>query len=385
MTWLRLRWQSGAGLAGMLQAFVFADQLLSSPVGGQPLSQWLASQGLLVSADPDVTGVTLTVVGASHEMGRVISTLPGIWATVEPPPDHLTTSIEDVLAWWAWTRQDADDMADVLGGLATHTPARQWSRTFAELKAAAADPETARSVVEQAAATVHLSQTPTSAIIVGAAPGQEATDALRDWLPQGRPMSPSAPAEVLTSETVRLPVVSQRSTLLRLAWRVPPRRHPDYASLAVAARHVGGHYHAVLAGLFRHERRWSYSPWALLRSGVEHGLLQVSVRVPTVHVEEAVQIASGALQELRLSGDEVRAAQQHVRMETKRLWSAGRSAAGLVGYWNDLGLDPHKEGQRWLHAIEAVDAAAVADAADRWVNQRPHLVAQLSPATEATP
>jgi predicted Zn-dependent peptidase len=365
LMWLRMRLRVfGDAVERLTLGRVLAEALPAVPVSGTPLHRRLALLGAVASVEADGHGVVVRVVA---EPGRLAETVKAISTALHDPlPAALVAEARDRSATaWRWERDDSEALADLLADLALHTPPSRWSGLHDSLLAAMADGAHSLS----SPATVGTF----SAAYVG--PVGE-TAVLRGF---------SSVAILSTRDTSAashghwdLDVVSDGSALIRLGWQAPRRDHEDFAALAVAARVVGGHHHSWLTREFRVERGWAYSPWTLLRSGPDHGLWQVSLRVPLANLEEAATHIRTLVGSCRPTQDEHSAAVAHARTEILRLWSTGDTAASLLGYWQDIGLDPREEKPRWLAALSAATRDNVADAASRWLDTEPHIAVLLS-------
>ncbi|WP_091075063.1 insulinase family protein [Micromonospora nigra] len=155
-------------------------------------------------------------------------------------------------------------------------------------------------------------------------------------------------------------------------------RHPDFPALAVAARILGGHHRSRLMRALREEQGWSYSPWAMLRSAREHGLWQVSVRVPAGRVQEAAARIVDLVTGCAPSPAERLSAVAHTVAEQRTLWSSGESRLTLSGYWRDLGLRPESERQERPRRLGDVSAARLDDVVRRHLSRSPDLTMVLS-------
>lgn len=368
LAWLRLR-LGVAGNAAERAALgrVLAEALPTVPSYGTALHHRLARLGATVSAEADGHGVVVQVVA---EASRIAETVDAVSSALNAPlPSALLAEARDrsAAAWW-WERKDSEALADLLADLALHTPPSQWSGLLDALLTAMAD---GPQPVSSPASSGTL-----SAAYVGPQDGVAPLQGLSSRL--SSPGATSAPDNSpVAGGHWDLDVVSDGSALIRLGWRAPRRDHQDFAALAVAARVVGGHHHSWLTREFRVERGWAYSPWALLRSGPDHGLWQVSLRVPHAHVEEAAARARALVRSCSATEAEHAAAVAHARTEILRLWSAGDTAVSLLGYWQDLGLDPREEKDRWLTALSATTRDSVADATSRWLATEPHIAVVL--------
>ncbi|MER6712267.1 insulinase family protein [Streptomyces sp. NPDC000877] len=364
LAWLRVRLRVEADAAGRVAlGRVLAEALPTAPAGGTPLHRRLALLGAVASVEADGHGV---VAHVAAEPGRFAETVEAVTSALHAPlPAGLLAEARAAsAAAWRWERDDSEATADLLADLALHTPPSQWSGLHDALLAAMAD------------RTPSLSRPASAGTLSAAYVGPHHGAALLHGL-SSRGAEPAPDTSPVSRGHWDLDVVSDGSALIRLGWRAPRRDHEDFAALAVAARVVGGHHHAWLTREFRTERRWAYSPWALLRSGPGHGLWQVSLRVPHGHVEEAAARVRALVRSCRPTEAEHHAAVAHARTEILRLWSAGETAVSLLGYWQDLGLDPHEERTRWLTALSATTRDTVADAASRWLDTEPHITAVL--------
>ena len=357
LTWLRLRLGvTGTGAAEVLaHARVRAELLPLTPVAGLPLHRLLATWGALLSVSADGHGVVAQVVTDPDRARDVLDALTTALAT--PAPADLVRHARDQAALaWRWERDDSEALADLIADLALHTPPSSWPGIHDDLVSAMAadDPgdwsgDVSVAHVGPADESIALPK-PTTSVLNGQST-RESAERARWWLD----------------------VVSDGSALVRMGWQAPRRDHPDFAALAIAARVVGGHHRSRLTREFRNDRGWSYSPWALLRAGRGHGVWQVSVRVPERHVTETVDRVRELVGGYAHDPAEHGAAVAHAATEIRRLFSSGESAASLLGYWQDLGLDVAVEKDRWLAALAATTPGDVEAAARRWLAGAPRL------------
>jgi hypothetical protein len=347
---------------------ILAEALPGLPVDGAPLHRRLALLGSVVSVEADGYGVVAHGVADS---GRIAPTLKAVSSALHAPlPAGLLIEARDrAEASWKWERNDSEALADLLTDLALHTPPAQWSGLAGTLTAAMTD-ETRTWSTPAAAGTL--------SVTFAGPRGADNGTLLNGLSSQPESTAPvgQAPAPVSRGHW-NLDVVGDGSVLIRLGWHAPRRDHEDFAALAIAARVIGGHHHAWLTREFRTERGWAHAPWALLRSGPDHGLWQVSVRVPRAHTEEAISRARTLIRTCRPTPEEHRSAVAHARTEILHLYSAGDTQVSLLGYWQDLGLNPLREKERWLTALSATTLDDVSRAVSRWLDTEPHLTVTL--------
>ncbi|MFG1796488.1 insulinase family protein [Nocardia sp. NPDC049149] len=364
LAWLRVRVRvTGAAADRIVLGRLLTEALPTVPASESPLHRRLALFGAVASVESDGYGMVVQVVA---ESGQLTATVEAISSALHNPiPSALVTDAWDRSATtWQWQRKDSEELADLLADLALHTPPSQWSGLYDALLASM---ECGARTLASAASVGSL-----STVYVG--PHDET--ALPQWFTPSDVQSVHDASPVSRGQWA-IDVVSDSSALIRLGWQAPRRDHADFAALAVAAHVVGGHHRSWLTREFRTERGWAYSPWALLRSGPDHGLWQVSLRVPRAYVEEAVARIQAIVRSCRPTQEEHDTAVAHARTEILRLWSAGDTAASLLGYWQDLGLEPHDEKTRWLTALSTTTRDTVADVAIRWLDTEPHVAVVL--------
>ncbi|MFJ6672846.1 insulinase family protein [Actinosynnema sp. NPDC091369] len=362
LTWLRLRLRvKGPTAARVLAgARVRAELLPVTPVAGLPLHRLLATWGALLSVSADGHGVVAHVVTDTDRAQDVVDALAAARSALAPA-ELVEHAREQAALAWRWERDDSEALADLLADLALHTPPSSWPDLHDDLVDAMAADDPGEWSGEVTIAHV-------------GPPGGSIS------LPEPVAQDRNGQSTVESAEPARwrLDVVSDGSALVRMAWRTPRRDHPDFAALAVAARVVGGHHRSRLTREFRNDRGWSYSPWALARAGRDHGWWQVSVRVPERHVAETVDRVRELVGGHAPDPAEHGAAVAHAATEIRRLWSSGESAASLLGYWQDLGLDVAAEKDRWLSALAATTPEDVTAAARRWLSGPPQLEVVLA-------
>jgi hypothetical protein len=358
LAWLRVRLQVAGKSAGAVLAHgqLWAELLPQVVVGGAPLHRALALRGALLSAQADGQGAVAHVVTDHGRLAEVIEVLD---QAVRAPAgtDVVSAARERTALMWRWASEDSEALADLTADVALHSSS--WAGVHDDLVAA---------MIHEASAGAPPTLDDLRVAYVG--PAVE-SDALTRLSRRERPPQVNATGD--DAARLRLNVVSDGSVLIRLCWRVPPRGTRDFAALAIAARVIGGHHHSQLTQEFRVKRRWSYSPWAMLRSARGQGMWQVSVRVPAEHVDEALPTVCGMVNNYQSEEREHAAAVAHTATETRRLWSSGDSAATLLGYWQDLDLDPAAEQDRWLSALATTTPADVTAAVHRWLACPPQL------------
>ncbi|WP_433320043.1 M16 family metallopeptidase [Micromonospora chersina] len=369
LTWLRLRLQVGGRTAAerLAGAHMLRAALPELPVGAIPLHARMAQLGALLSVSADGHGVAVYLTVAPDRLAAATELIRA--AIGAPLPAELVRAAADeVTQNWQWVRADSESLADLLADLALHTAPTRWPVLYQELAAAmtTVGPPPAR-------------PEPVNAILVSAHAPSPVVEQTIAGLLAGEPTAtpPRPDPENAPPATLRLPVASESSALLRLAWRTPPRTHPDFPALAVAARILGGHHRSRLMRAFREEQGWSYSPWAMLRSAREHGLWQVSVRVPAGRVQEATARIADLVTGWAPSPTERVSAIAHTVAEQRTLWSSGESRLTLSGYWQDLGLSPESERQEWPRRLDEVSANRLDDVVRRHLSRPPDLTVVL--------
>ncbi|WP_327710108.1 insulinase family protein [Streptomyces sp. NBC_00464] len=370
LAWIRVRLMpSGAAGPRLVAGRVLAELLPGLPVSGVPLYRRLALLGSVLNVEADGQGM---VAHITAEPDRIVPTLEALSSAlhVTLPAGSLAEARSEAEATWQWERNDSEALADLLADLALHTPPVQWSNLAGTLTAAmeGSTPDwSSPAAVGELSATYVGPHDADAEALLHELVTQQATPA--------HPFQESAPAA--SHAHTKLDVVSDGSTLIRLGWHAPRRDHDDFPALAIAARIVGGHHRAWLTQEFRTERGWAYSPWSLLRSGPTHGLWQVSLRVPHAHVKEAVDRTRTLIRTCAPTLAEHHAATAHARTEILQLCSAGDTQVSLLGYWQELGIDPRQEKERWLTALAATTPEDVARAVGRWLDAAPHIALSL--------
>jgi len=336
---------------------IWAKLLPHLSVNGVPLHRELAMRGTLLATDADGHGLSVQLVANPDHLAKVIRTLR---IAIQSPAsnDQVQKAYQRCMFSWRSIQEDSESLADLIADIALHTT--DLSRIIEELDKAILNLFSDFENLPKLAVT--------SVAHVGP---RDETEELVNLTPQKNRFV--ALVNRSTRFCGRLKVVSDDSALLRLGWKVPRRGHPDFAALAIAARVIGGHYHSRLTRMFRTERGWSYSPWALLRAGPHHGLWQASIRVPVQHLPKAVQGVRQLLNDYVADDVEHATAVAHATAETYRLWSSGESAVSLLGYWQDLGIDPTNEKDRWLTALSAVTTDDTVNAVHKWLTNDPHI------------
>lgn len=349
-----------------------ARALPEVPVRGAPLHQRLAEVNGLIDVVADGYGVCVYLTVAPDQLPTAADLLQT--AMAGPMAAEVMQSAADGVAFeWRRVQDDSQALADWISDLALHTAPSRWPLLYEEL-------DTAMSSSFVLDGISAFSVAGRSGVMVGP---QDESATLRPLLDApvsnlGAARTTSEPAAGVRRTRLHLNVVSDSSALIRMGWRTPPRGHPEFAPLAVAARIVGGHYGSRLMRAFRQERGWSYSPWALLRSGMSHGLWQVSVRVPAQHVSSAVAQVQEIMNDCSPDAAEHASAVAHTVAELRALWSAGDSVLSLLGYWHDLGLQPSTERNRWLERLAETSLQDVVDVVRTRLLGEPDLVLLLS-------
>ena len=370
LAWFRLRLQAEGGTAAqrLARAHLLRVALPELPVGGAPLHARMAVLGGLLAVSADGHGIAVYVTVASERLAAAVDLIRTAIET-PLPTDLARHAAERVTETWEWVSADSESMADLIADLALHTTPTSWPELHREL----AEAMSAVSLPTSGFA-------PTTAALVSPLPPAPAIErAIADLIGGAHPSRP--PQEDLKAATpamLRLGVASEASALVRLGWRTPPRTHPDFPSLAVAARILGGHYRSRLMRAFREEHGWSYSPWAMLRSAPEQGLWQVSVRVPADRVTEATNRIGELMTVCEPTLAERVTAIAHTVAEQRTLWSSGESRLTLSGYWQDLGLQPEDERRDWPRRVDAVSADGLADIMRIHLSRPPDLTMVLN-------
>lgn len=348
LAWLRLRIRVKSGTAAqrLVAARLLRAAVPELPVDGLPLHARLTTLGALLTVSADGHGIAVYVTVVPERLAAATDLIRAALQT--PPPAELARAAADeVVAVWEWMSADSESTADLIADLTLHTAPPSWPELYREMAQAMSAVSPSFPGLGPATATLVSPFVPDAAVeraIAGLTEGAHAVVATAE--------EPVA----TTPATLRLDVASEASALVRLGWRTPPRTHPDFPSLAVAARILGGHYRSLLMRTFRQERGWSYSPWAMLRSGPERGLWQVSVRVPADRVDEATARVRELVTECRPTPAECAVAVAHTVAEQRTLWSSGESRLTLSGYWQDLGLQPEAERRDWPRRVGEVFA-----------------------------
>lgn len=368
LAWFRLRLPVPGESAADRQAHahLFRAALPELPVGGSALHARMAELGALFSVTADGHGIAAYLTVTPDRLAPAVELLRAA-VTTPLPAGPAGDAAAEVAETWHWVRADSDSLADLAADLALHSDPATWPGLYDRLTAAMAGVAAPPGGLGAATATLVAPHPPDPAV------ERTVADLISGPQPDPAPTGPAA-----GPVTLPLPVASEQSALIRLAWRTPPRTHPDFPALAVAARILGGHYRSRLMRAFRQDRGWSYSPWALLRSAAGQGLWQVSVRVPAEHTSEAIT----RVREL-ITGDaptptERVTAIAHTVAEQRTLWSSGESRLTLSGYWQDLGLRPDAERGDWPRRIGAVTAGQLTAAVQQHLTRPPDLTMILS-------
>lgn len=370
LTWLRLRLRVTGRSAGQVVArgHTLAELLPRVPVDGTPLHRKLGVLGALLSVEADGHGVVARAVADPDRLPVVVGALRS--ALRSPLTTDLVRAARQRCAVrWRWAHDDSETLADLIADLALHTPQSSWSGIYDDLVTAMAE-ETSQT---DDSAGWSLSDAVGAVSVAHVGPRDESE--LLATVSRGRACSSAVDSTDLIpgSARWRLDVVSDGSALVRLGWRAPRRDAPDFTALSIAARVIGGHHRSRLTREFRTKYGWSYSPWALLRAGRDHGLWQVSVRVPAEHVVKTADRVRELVSAYQQNDAEHAAAIAHASTEICRLWSSGDSALSLLGYWQDLGLDVFVEKDRWSSTLTTTKPADVATALRTWLATDPHL------------
>ncbi|MFV2084764.1 insulinase family protein [Micromonospora sp. LOL_021] len=380
LTWLRLRIPTPAAspVAALVRARLAAAALPGLSVGRQPLHHRLARVGAVLEVDSDPYGALVRVTSPTGEVSEVVDLLAAA-STSTVPGVAGRAARDDTAASWNWERHDSEALGDLLADLCLHATPHTWPTLYDELDAAmGVEPE-------------HLPGPSLAAggrrvVVVGPPGAAELVAPLADTTdPNGSdPDVPDPDGGAGTDRSAGgrlardLDVTGDGSVLLRAGWRIPPRTDAAFAPLAVAARLVGGHYRSRLMREFRAEQGWSYSPWALARSGRTHGLWQVSVRVPVAHRAAAVERVRAIVAGCDPDPAEHAEAVAHTVAELRTLWSTGDSVLSLLGYWQDLGLPATTERDRWLAALAGTGPDDVSEAVKAWLGGEPDVLLAFS-------
>ncbi|MFJ2087092.1 M16 family metallopeptidase [Micromonospora chokoriensis] len=367
LTWLRVRLPVPGATAAHRQAHahLLRAALPELPLGATPLHARMAHLGALFSVSADGHGIAVYVTVTPERLAAAVDLLQA--AITTPLPAELAgAAAGEVGETWQWVRADSDSLADLTADLALHSDPAVWPTLHRELGEAMEGVTVPPGGLGATAVTLVAPQPPGQAVDQALAALTTEPGRTRTAGPHGEPV------------TLHLPVASEQSVLIRLAWRTPPRTHPDFPALAVAARILGGHYRSRLMRAFRQDRGWSYSPWAMLRSAAGQGLWQVSVRVAASHSREAITRIGELITGYAPTPPERVSALAHTIAEQRTLWSSGESRLTLSGYWQDLGLRPDHERVDWPHRVSAVTAGHLDDAVRRHLSRPPDLTMILS-------
>lgn len=170
-----------------------------------------------------------------------------------------------------------------------------------------------------------------------------------------------------------------------LGWRLPPRGDASYPAAHAAVHVLGGHVKSRLMRRLRDDLGWSYSPWAAVRSTPASAWCQVLARVPSRHVDEAVDVILREVLDLGHVGPRAGELEQALRhcLGAQRLAMASQAGlCAIVNHYQYLGQGTDGPA-RWARSLTAVTDAEVQAAAQTFL--RPELVAGAIASGEAGP